>query len=53
MRRRSYCVYIMSSLSGTLYIGVIGNLLKRAFQHKFHRIDGFTHKYRVDRLLYW
>ena len=50
--RRSYCVYIMGSLSGTLYIGVTGNLQKRAFEHKFHRMQGFTHTYEVERLLY-
>jgi putative endonuclease len=46
-------VYIMGSLSGTLYIGMTGNLHKRAFEHKFHRIEGFTDKYQVERLLYW
>ncbi len=51
--RRNYCVYITGSLSGTLYIGVTGNLHKRAFEHKFHRREGFTHKYDVERLLYW
>ncbi|MBZ5665533.1 MAG: GIY-YIG nuclease family protein [Acidobacteriia bacterium] len=50
--RKSYCVYIMGSLSGTLYIGVTSNLLKRVFQHKFHRMEGFTDKYYVERLLY-
>jgi len=43
----------MGSLSGTLYIGVTGNLQKRAFEHKFHRTEGFTAKYEVGRLLYW
>jgi putative endonuclease len=52
-RERHYSVYIMGSISGTLYIGVSGNLNKRVFQHKFHLIDGFTKKYEVDRLLYW
>jgi putative endonuclease len=50
---RSYCAYIMGSLSGTLYVGVSGNLHKRVFEHKFHRIEGFTHRYNVTRLLYW
>jgi predicted GIY-YIG superfamily endonuclease len=31
--RRYYCVYIMASLTGTLYIGVSGNLHQRIFQH--------------------
>jgi putative endonuclease len=52
--RKSYCVYIMGSLSGTLYIGFSGNLHKRVFQHKFHNLQGgFTDKYEVTRLLYW
>jgi putative endonuclease len=53
MKRRSYCVYIMGSLSGTLYIGVTGNLPKRAFEHKFHCMPGFSDKYETERLLYW
>jgi len=43
----------MGSLSGTLYIGVTGNLQRRVFQHKFHLFEGFTDKYGVERLLYW
>jgi putative endonuclease len=45
--RKYYCVYIMGSLTGTLYIGVSGNLHRRVFQHKFHHIEGFTDKYDV------
>ena len=51
--RKYYCVYIMGSLSGTLYIGFSGNLHQRVFQHKFHQFEGFTDKYDVTRLLYW
>jgi putative endonuclease len=43
----------MGCLSGTLYVGMTGNLHKRVFEHKFHRIEGFTDKYQVERLLYW
>jgi putative endonuclease len=50
--RRSYCVYILGSLTGTLYVGS-ANLHKRIFQHKFHHFEGFTAKYEVTRLLYW
>ena len=49
---RHYFVYIMGSLSGTLYIGVTSTLQKRVFQHRFHRLEGFTDKYDVERLLY-
>jgi len=51
--RRYYSVYVMGSLSGTLHVGFSGNLHKRVFEHKFHLREGFTDKYRVERLLYW
>jgi putative endonuclease len=50
---RSYCTYIMSSSSGTLYVGMSGNLHKRVFEHKFRHIEGFTKQYAINRLLYW
>src|SRR5579862_1154881 len=50
---RYYCTYIMASHSGTLYIGVSGNLHRRVFQHKFHHFEGFTDRYNVVRLIYW
>jgi putative endonuclease len=51
--RKTYYVYIMGSLSGTLYIGMTSKLRARTFEHKFHRLEGFTDKYKVERLLYW
>ena len=51
--RKTYYVYIMGSLSGTLYIGMTSKLHERTFEHKFHRVEGFTDKYEVERLLYW
>jgi putative endonuclease len=50
--RKSYCVYIMGSLSGTLYIGMTSSLRNRVLQHKFHRFEGLTNTYAVERLLY-
>jgi putative endonuclease len=43
----------MSSLSGTLYIGMTSNLRKRVFEHKFHRVEGFTDQWDIERLLYF
>jgi putative endonuclease len=51
--QKTYSVNVKGSLSGTLYIGITGNLHKRAFAHKFHRIEGFTDQYVVERLLYY
>ena len=52
-RQHRYSVYILGSLSGTLYIGVTSNLVFRVRQHKDHTFRGFTAKHDVDRLLYY
>ncbi len=52
-RDHRYFVYILGSLSGTLYIGVSGDLRYRIRQHKEHTFEGFTAKYDVTRLLYF
>ncbi|HJX85686.1 MAG TPA: GIY-YIG nuclease family protein [Candidatus Angelobacter sp.] len=51
--QRSYFVYILSSLSGTLYVGLTDDLRHRMTQHKAGTFDGFTKKYKVDRLMYF
>ena len=48
-----YSVYVLGSLSGTLYVGITSNLLFRVRQHKEHTFRGFTAKHDVDRLLYY
>ena len=50
---RHYCVYMLASYSGTLYIGVTRNLRRRVWQHKQHLIQGFTADHGVERLLYF
>ncbi|MCX5632932.1 MAG: GIY-YIG nuclease family protein [Phycisphaerae bacterium] len=49
---KNYYVYIMSSKTGTLYIGMTNDIKKRVYQHKNHLMPGFTNKYNIDRLLY-
>jgi putative endonuclease len=51
-REHRYSVYILGSLSGTLYVGITSNLMFRVRQHKEHTFRGFTAKYEVERLLY-
>lgn len=43
----------MSSLTGTLYIGVTGQLYSRVFQHKSGEIGGFPATYKCVRLVYY
>ena len=53
MHEGSYFTYIVASRSHTLYIGVTGDLRKRAFEHKWQEHDGFTKKYNCDRLIWF
>ena len=50
---KQYFVYIMSSPTGTLYIGVTSELQRRVYQHRHKLIIGFTQKYNVTRLVYF
>ena len=50
---RQYYVYIMTSVSCTLYIGVTNDLLRRVYEHKQGLVPGFTDKYRINRLVYF
>jgi putative endonuclease len=38
---------------GTLYIGVTGNLKRRAWQHRESLTGGFTEKYGLKRLVWY
>ncbi len=49
----TYYVYMMASRSGTLYVGVTNDLIRRVFEHKHGLLKGFTSKYRVTRLVYF
>ena len=50
---RTYCVYIMASASGTLYIGSTSDIVKRAWEHKTGALDGFSKRYGCTRLVYY
>jgi putative endonuclease len=52
MAMRSFWVYILGSRTGTLYIGVTGDLELRLAQHRSGSEPGFTSRYRVHRLLH-
>jgi putative endonuclease len=53
MQKHIYYVYIMNSPSGTLYVGMTNDLLRRVYEHKHKMIEGFTKKYNVTRLAYF
>ena len=52
-REHHYWVYIIGSISGTLYTGVTNDLLGRSMEHKSGEGSEFTSRYHCDRLLYF
>ena len=51
--RHKYWVYIVASRGGTLYVGMTNDISNRIAQHKSGEIEGFSCRYRCDRLVYW
>jgi putative endonuclease len=52
-KERRYYVYILSSLSGTLYTGVTNNIFRRCLEHQDGDGSSFTARYQVNRLVYY
>ena len=51
---REFHVYMMTNRSRVvLYTGVTSKLEGRVWEHKNHVVDGFTSKYKLDRLVYY
>jgi putative endonuclease len=50
----SYYVYIIASKrNGTLYIGVTNDLIHRIAEHKNGLVEGFSKRYKINRLVYY
>lgn len=49
----SYFIYILSSYSSVLYIGVTNNLQRRIYEHKQELVEGFSKKYKCKKLVYF
>ena len=53
MPSKRFYVYILASLSGTLYVGLTDDLRKRVVEHKRGFANSFTKRYNVNRLMYF
>lgn len=53
MNDKTAFVYIMSSQSGTLYVGITNDLVRRVLEHKHGVNEGFTKKYHCHKLVYF
>ena len=51
--QRRYFVYILSSQTKRLYVGVTNDLQRRVAQHKQREVEGFTSRYNIDQLVYY
>ena len=52
-REYRFFVYIMSSKSRRVYTGMTNNIDRRVQQHKAGEIEGFTQRYKINRLVYY
>lgn len=53
MLEKIYYVYIMASSSGTLYVGMTNNLIRRTREHKNKLNNCFSKKYSCTKLVYY
>jgi len=54
VKRHEYAVYILTNKSNTVfYVGVTSDLTGRVYEHKHMVNDGFTAKYKCNRLVYY
>ena len=52
-REFRFYVYIMASKSRRIYTGMTNNIERRVKQHKAGEIEGFTQRYKINRLVYF
>ena len=51
---KRFYAYIMTNVSWKpLYTGFTSNMVRRAAEHKDNTFDGYTGRYKIDRLVYF
>jgi putative endonuclease len=50
---KKYYVYILTNHSGTLYVGLTNDLKRRVWEHKNYLVEGFSQRYRINRLVHY
>ena len=54
MKDHNYYVYILTNWNNrVMYVGMTNNLERRMYEHKNGIIDGFTRKYKLQKLVYF
>ena len=49
---QQFWVYILSSATRTIYVGVTNDLERRVQEHKSKQVSGFTARYNISRLVH-
>jgi putative endonuclease len=52
MREYHFYVYILSSKSRTIYVGLTNNLFARVMEHRAAKVGSYTARYKITRLVY-
>ena len=52
-KQQRYFVYIMSSQTHVLYVGMTNNIERRVHEHKTGAVVGFSSKYRTHALVFF
>jgi len=50
---KKYFVYILTSKTKVLYVGMTDILQRRIYEHKLGLVEGFTKRYNVNKLVYY
>jgi putative endonuclease len=50
---KNYFIYILSSKTKVLYVGMTDILPRRIYEHKLGLVEGFTKRYKVNKLVYF
>jgi putative endonuclease len=54
MLSKQYYIYTLTSESNSvLYVGFTNDLKRRVYEHKNHLVEGFTSRYRINKLVYF
>jgi len=52
-REWRFYIYILASKSRRTYVGMTNSLFRRVMEHKSGELEGFTKRYKIDRLVYY
>ena len=51
--QKEYYIYILTNKNNsTFYIGITNDIKRRVIEHKTKAIEGFTSKYKLNKLVY-